>query len=360
MNGEEGEIVKEALKEGLLKIWKEENDEHERVVGEYYPSGIGACIRKQYYEFVKPKVPSPETLAVFATGRGIHEAVAEALSKSERVKIEHTEFPVRLDIAQEVRLSGRIDVLLAEVAGKRAVLEVKSVSRLPVEPHENHILQLQAYLHALDISLGLLLYWDKRTGELICFNVNKDASWLQKIGERVVILDQHLKVQKLPHREAFLLGRYWECDRCPYLEECMPFSLQYVPPESRLAVIGVSTSSGDSNVDLVSPDMKELKELCRRRKSLGEVVIILADIQQSNLEGFRALLDRNFVQYDSVVPMPATYRSATFWKLEFARRLARNYRIAYYADSEQFPESEAIKFSSEAARIGLRPGKEQA
>src|SRR5579884_2392128 len=56
------EVVKEALKDGLMKIWREESEEHTRKIGEYYPSGIGYCLRKQYYEYKYQSLLHPKHL----------------------------------------------------------------------------------------------------------------------------------------------------------------------------------------------------------------------------------------------------------------------------------------------------------
>ncbi|MEM0118405.1 MAG: PD-(D/E)XK nuclease family protein [Conexivisphaerales archaeon] len=352
MSSSEADVVKEALREGLMQIWKEESEDHVRQVGEYYPSNIGYCLRKQYYDYVLAKPPAVETLAVFATGKGIHEAVAEALSKSDKVKIEHVELPVHLQINDFVRLTGRIDVLIAEVMGKRAILEVKSTSKIPDEPHYTHMLQLQAYLHAMSLETGLLLYWDKRSGEIECFTVQKDPAWLQKIGERAIMLDQYLRSNVAPHREAFMEGKYWECDRCSYYAECQPFALENTDPESKLALLGITVHAEYAKIELVSPTLQELKDICQKRKQLGEKVIILFDADSSQLDRLSELLEKAKIMYDVLIPQPSSYKSATFWKLELARRLAKNYRIVYYADSSDFPEDEAIKFSASTERLG--------
>jgi CRISPR/Cas system-associated exonuclease Cas4 (RecB family) len=346
------EVVKEALKDGLMKIWREESEEHTRKIGEYYPSGIGYCLRKQYYEYEIPKPPASETLAVFATGKGVHDAVASALSKSGKVSIEHVEFPIQLKINESIKLTGRIDVLIAEVMGKRAILEIKSTSRIPDQLHFSHTLQLQAYLHAIDVDTGLLLYWDKRSGEIECFTLQKDVSWLQKIGERVIMLDYYLRSRIEPYKEAFIEGKYWECDKCLYYSECSPFTIEHISPEEKIALLGISVEVKDNSINIVSPSIEELRELCSKRKEYGDKVVILFDADSSYIGKISEVLETFKIGYDAIIAKPDSYRSATFWKLEFARRLARTYRIVYYADSSDFPEEEAVKFSAKTERIG--------
>ncbi|MBI4258424.1 MAG: hypothetical protein HY619_05675, partial [Thaumarchaeota archaeon] len=44
-----GEEVVEGVNQGLRNLWKQEADLHQPKIGRYYPSMIGACLRKQHY-----------------------------------------------------------------------------------------------------------------------------------------------------------------------------------------------------------------------------------------------------------------------------------------------------------------------
>jgi hypothetical protein len=340
------------VRDGLAKSWKRESLDHWRKVGQYYPSGIGSCLRKQFYDFVSPKPPTPEELALFATGKGIHETVAEALRKSGLVKVDQVEMPVTLNLSSEVSLSGRVDIILAEMSGKRVIVEVKSSSRLPDQPHENHTMQLQTYLHALNLELGLLLYWDKRTGQLASFRVERDASWLKRIGERTFMLDAHLRVKKAPFREAFFTGKYWECDYCPYLAECDPFAVQGVTRGSKLALVGISAQGGEASPNPVyQPDINSIKRLVYGLKAEGDVVILLADF----LPGLEPKIVENLkssgVPYDAFLSKPMELDSVRLWKVELGRRLSTNYQIASFLDSDEAVLDMAAKFARRVQKL---------
>ncbi|MEM3685458.1 MAG: PD-(D/E)XK nuclease family protein [Conexivisphaerales archaeon] len=328
-NRDAEEVLKNAVRKGLLMMWQEENEDHERHEGEYYPSSIGSCIRKQYYEYTKPMPPSPETLAIFATGEGVHEAVAESLKRSGEVIVNHTELPIKLRITEEIELSGRVDILLAEILGKKAVVEVKSTSSIPSEPYESHMLQLQTYLHALAIDTGFMLYWDKRTGNIESFMVKRDDIWLRRAGERVVILHEHIKKKAPPIKEAFEEGRYWECDQCAYLDDCEPFSLLGVAKGSNIAVYGIAFQNG-----VIIPEIKNISAKIINSKSQDNTVIILCDtdLQASNVA---VHLKNENIKYDLLYTKPQRFRSGIAWKLELIKRLSERYRIRYFADSSQ-------------------------
>jgi len=212
--------VEDLLKSGLISLWKKDAAEHTRESGTYYPSYLGSCMRKQYYIYTLGERATPEDLAIFMTGQGVHEIVAKAFSES--TTVESIEEKITLEFTGKVKLSGRVDIIIVDIDGKRYVIEVKSASRIPDKPYESHMLQLEIYLHALNVEDGFVLYWDKRSGSIRAFRVKKDNEWLGKIYERVAILDYHMSIMLPPPPEAYLEGKHWECRRCAYLSECNP------------------------------------------------------------------------------------------------------------------------------------------
>ncbi len=212
--------LEELLKKGLEEIYKAESSEHEVKPGVYYPSYIGSCLRKQYYIYTTGERATHEDLVVMMTGVGVHEIVAKALGVA--AKVEGVETKISLQVNDKIRLSGRVDVIIIDMEGKRYVIEVKSVSTTPDSPREGHALQLQVYLHALGVDEGYLLYWNKRNGEIKAFKVTKDDERLKEAFERAIMLDYHVTVRVPPEPESYINGKLWECKRCPFLSECNP------------------------------------------------------------------------------------------------------------------------------------------
>jgi CRISPR/Cas system-associated exonuclease Cas4 (RecB family) len=376
---EEQELVA-ALKDGLVTLWREESEQHVRPDGAYYPSSIGSCLRKQYYLYTVEEKPDPEKLAVFATGKGVHVAVAEALRKSGIVKVDAEEYPVELRISDEVRLTGRVDILLVELDGVKVVVEVKSTSKIPEVPHETHLLQLQTYLHSMSLPKGFLLYWDKRTGELRAFRVERDPASLQKIGERAIILHEHLKSGKPPFKEAVMENRFWECDFCEYLGICSPFLLEGMEKGSTVAVFGLDGVVVDDHKRVESalkelgmpPGFKpgDLKGAIRDRylsiafegsrlemdrplaagikmavadKKEGDYVILVSDRPPSLKMETEAELRRFNVPYDVLLLAPSDYAKPFFWKTDTIRRLHDVYKIKHFVDDASYATTEAGK-----------------
>jgi len=185
----------------------------------YYPSALGSCLRKQYYTYTLGERVSSEDLVIFATGKGVHETIARAFG--EVATIEKVEENVSLEISPAIKLKGRIDLLIADYDGKKYLIEAKSTSKTPETPFEEHVFQLQVYMQALNYEEGFILYWNKISGEIKAFKVTKDEETLRKIYERVKTLDYYVSHNIPPEPEAILKGRFWECEKCPFLEICV-------------------------------------------------------------------------------------------------------------------------------------------
>jgi CRISPR/Cas system-associated exonuclease Cas4 (RecB family) len=378
-SAEEQKLVA-ALRDGLVSLWKEESEQHVRPDGAYYPSSIGSCLRKQYYLYTVEEKPDPEKLAVFATGKGVHVAVAEALRKSGIVKVDAEEYPVELRISEEVRLTGRVDILLVELDGAKVVVEVKSTSRIPETPHETHLLQLQTYLHSMSLPKGFLLYWDKRTGETRAFRVERDPQSLQKIGERAIILHEHLKSGKPPFKEAVMENRFWECDFCEYYGICSPFLLEGMAKGSTVAVFGLDGvvvddrkrvefaltelgmppgfNSGDLKGSLrdrfnsvcFEPSRLSLDrplpagiQLALADKKGGAYVVLVSERPSSLREETESELRRFKVPFDVLLLAPSDYSKPFFWKPDTIRRLHDVYKVKHFVDISSYAATEAAK-----------------
>jgi len=211
--------LEELLKQGLASLHEKEKNVHKTEKGVYYPSALGSCLRKQYYTYTLGERVSSEDLVIFATGKGVHETIAKAFG--EVATIEKVEENVLLEISPAIKLKGRIDLLIADYDGKKYLIEAKSTSKTPDAPFEEHVLQLQVYMQALNYDEGFILYWNKVTGEIKVFKVTKNEEVLRKIYERVKALDYYVSKNIPPEPEAILKGRFWECEKCPFLELCV-------------------------------------------------------------------------------------------------------------------------------------------
>jgi CRISPR-associated protein Cas4 len=206
------EIVEECLKRALTREIEKPKQ------GWYYPSLLSSCLLRQYWIYREGHTVSLEKSGIFKIGELFHVFLTNALKLRENLNVE-TEKPVMLIIKHGnrwIRLSGRIDVVL-EVNGEKFIVEVKSISKLPDEPLDHHVMQIQPYMLALGVQKAIVLYLDKTNLNWKIFEVYYNPDLLEKIIERAVTLDKALMDGKAPTAESS-----WECKYCEFKERCDP------------------------------------------------------------------------------------------------------------------------------------------
>ena len=372
--------VEDAVREGLRRLWEEERALHEWSPGSYYPSYVGYCLRKQYYIYELGERPTSEKLAIFATGRGVHKAVEEALRASGIVDVEDVEKEVEVKLTDDISLSGRVDLLLAEVEGERVIVEVKSTSRLPESPLEHHMMQIQVYLKAEHMDRGILLYWDKRRGEIRAFKVERSEDLLRRIAERVVVLHEYIRRGSPPPKEAVLEGRLWECDLCEYRDRCKPFLLPGIPEGERILISEVDKVLVDDSgrerealalagvpgveVEELSPEVRRrfygyyysadllghdvrgpFVEYVWRRRAEGVKLVVVSGRPEGLREETIEELRRLGLTWDHIMLRPKGEREVG-WKINTYRRLAEHYSIEEVLDRNRAAQRAARRLGA--------------
>ena len=153
-------------------------------VGVFYPSMLGnECDRYLYLAF-RGKLPQQEigsvTQRIFDTGSSLADRMTKYFEKMEILK--GREIPVKCDAPP---ISGRADFLLAHEEHIEIVLELKSINdkgfeALKNRPKREHTVQLQIYLHILQLPYGVVLYENKNNQKLKAFGMLPDPDiWAQ-------------------------------------------------------------------------------------------------------------------------------------------------------------------------------------
>lgn len=211
-----GTPVAEALVKGLLVTDAEEKAKHPKKPNTLYPSGIGRCLRAQYYSHLFPEEADAEKLVIFETGKAVHQTVPRLLEKGGlRILEEETSLNIKNGA---VALSGRVDVIVAEHRGEKILVEVKTASRIPDAPKDSHALQLQCYLNALGIDRGEVLYWCKTSGEVKSYALRRNPGAMQQVWERARRVCEAISAKRPPEKEGAENG--WECLYCEHLLRC--------------------------------------------------------------------------------------------------------------------------------------------
>jgi len=202
-----------------------ERENRGKTVGRYYPSEIGGCLRKIWYSYKYPQQIEPELLKIFEVGNMLHGFVVEVMKseKNKDIELLQSEFPLKINAA-DFTVSGRVDdLVLVKASGKTIVVEVKSTKSIEFvkEASEQHVMQLQLYMHATGIHNGIVLYIDKNNLQSKQFSIEYDEKMVEGIMERFKQLHQLLTTGLLPIDEAKKsLEKQWMCRYCEYSEKC--------------------------------------------------------------------------------------------------------------------------------------------
>jgi CRISPR/Cas system-associated exonuclease Cas4 (RecB family) len=203
-------------------------EQRPKTVGRYYPSEIGGCLRKVWYSYTQPKETEMDLIKVFEVGNILHDFMAEVM-RSEKVKGEvqllASELPFQIQ-GTDFTVSGRVDDLLLLVAsGTKLLVEVKSTKSLAYTsgPAPQHLMQLQLYMHALEVKDGGLLYIQKDNLQSKFFPVKYDEAVAKHALDRFHTLHHALSSKSIPEPEARTTRKAeigWMCKNCEFREEC--------------------------------------------------------------------------------------------------------------------------------------------
>ncbi len=207
------------LKELINKFYS--NQRKDREQHHFYISDAGKCSRSIFFKFKKAprKEIEPRILRLFDHGDSIHRLIMKPLLSMRKVHVVASE----VNIPPQELIKGRADAVISD--GKDLyVLDIKSMNSMVFknlnQPKEEHINQIQLYLHYLDPKKGILLYVNKDTQELkeffVGYNSEQAQSLLRTLGELKKKIDSNI----IPPR---IVGwpDYWECRYCQFKEICL-------------------------------------------------------------------------------------------------------------------------------------------
>ena len=192
-------------------------------IGRYYPSGIGDCLRKQWFSYKFPQEHDKELIKIFATGNMFHDFITDVLKseKNNHIKLIDSELPLIIKRNNFI-ISGRIDnLVLLKVDNKKILVEVKSCKSLPQDPKPENIMQLQFYMYATRVWDGALVYVQKDNLQTKTFHIRCKKETAYRIMQRFEDLHNFLTKNQIPKPEAKLKPKMkFMCTYCPYKEKC--------------------------------------------------------------------------------------------------------------------------------------------
>ncbi len=204
-------MLKEIIDDFYLKKQGKRKQTH------FYVSNAGKCPRQVFFAMKDyPRKPMEvHALRKMHHGDVVHSKLKNILYSLGIVKATEIEIP-----PQEL-ISGRADAIIG-MNGKEYVVELKSISSFGFEqldnPKDSDMKQLMLYMHYFSIPRGVLVYENKNTQELKEFEVDYDEMLARKILDSFARLKQDIDSGRVPGKPREL--EQWQCDYCPYIEEC--------------------------------------------------------------------------------------------------------------------------------------------
>jgi hypothetical protein len=210
--------------EDLINEHLKREESREKIIGKYYPSDMGRCMRKIYYSYVDPKPFDADLIKIFAIGIMIHDFFNAVFANSKKHTLIANEEKLVLEI-DDIIISGRADdIVLAENGKDVIVWEGKSTAKRIYymdAPYKENVWQLMIYLKALGYKNGQITYAEKNNLKTKDFEIIFNQKIYDEAIAWVKNLHSHLKNKVIPKAEARMdTARSWECIKCPWWTQC--------------------------------------------------------------------------------------------------------------------------------------------
>jgi hypothetical protein len=186
----------------------EEFNHGEEIEGEYFhPSALGTCLRMMWLAHFKAPIdirpPDDElkTYLIFETGSWFHVMMQNLFARAGI--LEASEIPIKDD---KLRILGHADAIVR--LDTRYLVELKTINSrqftlLGNQPKQAHNQQLHAYMKALKLKWGIILYYDKDRSALKEFVIPFDEDFYKEFCEaRISRYFKHVRKKTPPDREG--------------------------------------------------------------------------------------------------------------------------------------------------------------
>ncbi|MGB9757106.1 MAG: PD-(D/E)XK nuclease family protein [Candidatus Bipolaricaulaceae bacterium] len=223
----------------LIELLEEyfQREEPHRERDYFYVSEVGKCPRQIFYAvkgFPRPPLDG-QTARKLAVGEEAHRRIVQAMYELGIV------VAVEAPIPPGALFHGRADAIVS-LSGKNYVVEIKTVhpynfDQMAIAPRRDHYLQLQLYLHYLQIPQGIILAENKATQELREFVVELDRPEVNRVLAEFEALRELIFVRgELPPLPDKTDWEYDQCKYCPFADFCRKDMREIPRPEASLEV----------------------------------------------------------------------------------------------------------------------------
>lgn len=198
------------------------DDYYKPTIGEFHASTTGSCVRRLYYDFVKPKRPDDGAWKHFELGNRMENIFEDALIRKHGEKYIVNPVPIEIDLG-EYSIVGETDpVVINDNMEIETLWEVKSTTNLSYvrkQPKWPHVTQLHAYAYGLDLmnrpGARKIVYIDKTSLETVVHEVSFEQGIWKHVTNKLDTVYEALMTGEPPepaeekHQDHF----------CPHKEE---------------------------------------------------------------------------------------------------------------------------------------------
>jgi len=163
------------------------------------------CLLKSFYQRKLQRLLLEPKVVVLSFGDLVHKALQEPLKRRNY----NVEVEGKFNVSN-VTLVGHADAL-----HKSHVLEFKTISRIPHDVLEHHVLQTNAYNYIFNVDVGSVVYIHKPSGTIRIFDVPRSEEMFKYVCLRALRLSNCLKNNITPQPEPS-----WLCQYCEYVDVC--------------------------------------------------------------------------------------------------------------------------------------------
>ncbi len=185
--------------EWFFEIMSKERRMHKPNV--IHVSELTQCLLKSYWNRIRVERKIDIKNVIYTIGNGLHKALQDHLA----AKGWNAEVELKMKLGPFI-LVGHADLISPD----NEVVEIKTTSKIPEKPYENHLMQLNAYLYMGKARKGYLVYIDKNQGLVKVFKHYRDNRLWGELKQRAYTFWSHLKEKKAPKPERSILCNYCE------------------------------------------------------------------------------------------------------------------------------------------------------
>lgn len=200
-----------SIKERIEKYLNlEEEEEYYSIKpNEFHASECGKCPRQIYFDKTEPVAPNIESKKNFAVGNIFHEYIQYNILK------EYTIEDQIKGIIEDLIIVGRIDA-----HDDKEIIELKSSSNAKAiqRPYQDHIIQINIYMHFTGIHRGRIVYINKNNLDITEFVIHYNKLLFESTINKIKYLNQKIKERVDPMTISPDISPL--CSYCNYKKKC--------------------------------------------------------------------------------------------------------------------------------------------